>query len=97
MTELRLLRRLLLDIIQTQTDNSTLNLVRSGTTFLKVGLRESLLVKATPRLSPYKLGRLFALEGEGLGLGGTEVNGLSITTDEKFSISGVDPVFRKCA
>jgi len=96
-TELRLLCRLLLDIIQTQTNNGTLNLVRSRTTLLEVGLRESLLVEATPRLGPYKLGGLFALEGETLGLGRAEEDGLSITADKKLAGSGPDPVFGHCA
>lgn len=54
-------------------------------------------MKTTPGLCPYELGGLFTLEGEGLGLGGTEEDGLSITTDEELSGSGPDPVFGHCA
>jgi hypothetical protein len=54
-------------------------------------------VKTTPCLSPYKLGRLFALKGERVGLGGSEEYGLSVTADEEFSVSGVDSVFRQSA
>lgn len=54
-------------------------------------------MKTTPCLCPYELGWLFTLEGEGLGLGGAEVDGLSVTTDEKLSVSRIDPVFGQCA
>ncbi len=50
-------------------------------------------MKTTPGLCPYELGGLFALKGEAVGLGCSEEDGLSVTTDEKGSVSRVDPVF----
>lgn len=87
---------LLLDIIQTQTDNSSCNLVHTTGALLCGGLSQSLLVETTPCLGPYKLGRLFTLEGKGTSLGGSEEYRLSVTTDEKTSVSGVNSVFGKC-
>jgi len=91
--KLWLLRGLLLDIVQTQSDHCALNLVRSCTALLEVGLRESLLVKTTPSLRPYELGGLFALESERLRLGRAEEDWLSVTTDKELASSGPDPVF----
>ena len=54
-------------------------------------------MQTTPRLGPYELGGLLALEGEGVCLGGAEVDGLAIATDEELAVTGVDPVFGHCA
>ena len=69
----------------------------SSSALLEVGLSNSLLVKTTPRLSPYKLGRLFTLKSKRLGFGGSKEDGLSITTDKKLSGSRPNPVLGHCA
>jgi hypothetical protein len=53
-------------------------------------------VKTTPCLGPYKLSGLFTLKRKGVRLGRSEEYRLSITTDEKTSVSGVNSVFGKC-
>ena len=50
-------------------------------------------MQTTPRLGPNELGSLLALDGKGVGFGRSKENRLSITTDEKGSVSRVDPVF----
>jgi len=86
-------RLLFANIIQAESDNSTGNLVDTTGALLGGGLGDTLLVEATPGLGPDELGGLFALEGEGVGFGGTEEDGLSVATDEEGSVSGVDPIF----
>lgn len=96
-TEFRLLGGLLLDVVEAQPDDGALGLGRSRPALLEVGLREPLLVQAAPGLGPDELGGLLALEGEGLGLGGSEEDGLSVAADEELAGPGPDPVFGHCA
>ena len=96
-TEFWFLWSLLFDILKTQTNDSTLNLVRASSAFLQIGFRETLLVKTAPCLGPDEFRWLFTLERQRLSFGRSEEDGLSIATDEKLSSSRPDPVFGKGA
>lgn len=95
--EFSLLSSLLFNIINRQTDDSPLDLLGAGASLLKVGLAESLLVKTAPCLGPYELGGLLTLEGQGLRLGRSQENRLSITADEELAGTGPNSVLGQSA
>ena len=87
-----LLRGSLSDVFQGSTNNGSLNLVGTTSSLLGCGLRKSLLVKTSPCLSPNKLGSLFSLDSQAVGLRSSEPDWLSVTTDHKLTISRVNSV-----
>lgn len=94
-TDLTLLGSLLLNLVQRRTNDGSLYLAGTGSLLLGGRLGDSLLVQTTPSLCPYQFGGLLTLKGKTVGLGGPQPDGLAITTDHEFPISGVNTVLRK--
>jgi len=85
------------DLLNTGSDDGTLDLVDPPGPLLENGLTQSLLVLPPPGLGPHELGRLLPLLHESPSLGRSKGNGPAVTADEKHSISGVDTVVAESA
>ena len=85
------------DLINTGSDDGTLDLVDLPGPLLKNSLTEPLLVPLPPGLSPNELGGLLPLLHHTLSLGRSEGDGAAVTAHEKHSISGVDTVVAESA
>jgi len=91
----RLLCRLFLDVFECGTNDSTLDFTGSSTTFFGGCFGDSLLVQTTPGLRPYQFGRFLALDGQTKRLGGTQPQGLAVTANHQFSMTGINTVLRE--
>mmetsp|Transcript_17108 Transcript_17108/g.37671 ORF Transcript_17108/g.37671 Transcript_17108/m.37671 type:complete len:220 (+) Transcript_17108:36-695(+) len=92
LAQLRLLRLLLLDVIQRHADDGLLELLRLPSALLGLIVHLTLLVHLPPCLGPTQLHRLDALVEQRVDLGADEEAGLAIPSDEPLAAAWVDAV-----
>lgn len=93
----RLLRALLLDLIQGGTHDSTLELGGTPGPPLLGLLNLDLLVQSPPALGPVELGGLLTLVQQALGLGGGQNDHRAVTPHEPHAMTRIDAVLAERA